>query len=63
MTYIEQRNRLIPLAEIEANRCMRKKLIKTEKREHKGQVYIHDFWSEYFHRAMDKMMRRERRKA
>jgi len=62
--YVEQRNRLIPLAEADANRRMQKRLIKSEKRKHPrhGQMYEHDFWCEYFHDAMEKLMRRERKK-
>jgi len=55
--YVEQRERLFPMAEDEADRRVRKRLIRSEKRTHPrhGQQYDHDYWSEYFHRAMDRM--------
>lgn len=52
--YETQRNRLIPFAEAEADRRVRKGK-RSEMRRRGNEEYLHDFWSEYFHEAMNKL--------
>lgn len=52
-------NRLIPLARKEAKRKVRENGREYELREHKGEPYHHDFWTEYFHEAMDRLTKEQ----